>query len=317
MKARPEIDERLLDDALAWQQALESDDADWDGYTAWLEADSRHRQAFDSLALIDAAVKENRASIEALLAARQSAEIPGRSRRRRWVLGGAVAAVLALVVAIPVLQRADPVSTYRSEPGRSRDLALANGTNVTLSPASAIVVTGRDAANIELASGEAYFDVRHDPARTLTVTVNGYQVTDIGTRFVVNGGSGRFHVGVSEGVVSVTLPGSNRTVQVNAGQQMFSDDGVATVSAVPAADIGSWRSGRLSYSDAPLPIVAADIARYSGKTVAVDPSLEKKHFSGILVIGDGTRLVDDLATVMGIQVSPHKDGYRLSAALSR
>ncbi|WP_070155195.1 FecR family protein [Sphingobium phenoxybenzoativorans] len=316
MKARPEITEQMLDEALAWHMMLEADDADWDGYTAWLEADPLHRDAFDAVALVDAAVMDNRTAIRDLVAIRQP-ESSSASPSRRWMLGGAVAAAIALVFAVPMLRKDGAVSTYRTAPGESRDLALANGTNVTLSPASTIIVTGKDAAKIELASGEAYFDVRHDPSRTLTVAVNGYQVTDIGTRFVVNAAGGRFHVGVSEGIVSVTSPDGGRAVQINAGQQMFSGGGGATISSVPAADIGSWRSGRLSYSDAPLPIVAADIARYSGKAVTVDPSLEKKHFSGILVIGDGTRLVDDLATVMDIRVSPQKDGYRLGAAASR
>jgi transmembrane sensor len=316
MKARPNIEERLLDEALSWQMMLENEDADWDGYTAWLEANPRHREVFDSLALVDAAVRDNRSAISDLLAARQS-DAPGAFLSRRWMVGGAVAAAFALVFALPMAWRGDAASTYRSTPGQSREIALANGTNVTLAPASAIIVTGKDAAKIELASGEAYFDVRHDPARILTVTANGYRVTDIGTRFVVNTGGGRFHVAVSEGVVSVIAPQASRTVEVNAGQQMFSGNGNATISTVPTADIGSWRLGRLSYSDAPLSLVAADIARYSGKAVTVDPSLEKKHFSGILVIGDGTRLVDDLATVMGIKVSPEKGGYRFSAAASR
>jgi transmembrane sensor len=233
------------------------------------------------------------------------------------VLGGVAAAALALVITVPLLRQANPVTTYRTDAGKSRDFALANGTNVTLSPSSAIVVTGKDATKIEVASGEAYFDVRHDPARTLTVTVNGYRVTDIGTRFIVNAGGGGFHVGVSEGAVSVLSPKSDREVRINAGQQMFGDDGDATVAPVAPDDIGSWRSGRLSYSDAPLPLVAADIARYSGKPVIVDPSLEKSHFSGILVIGDGTGLLADLANVMAFRISAEQDGYRLSAAPSR
>jgi transmembrane sensor len=314
MTARLDIEDHLLDEALAWQQSLESDDADWDGYVQWLEADPRHREAFDSVALVNAVVVEHAPAVADLLATQPTVDIPHTSHPRRWVAGGAIAAALALVVAIPVLRQGDPVTTYRSEPGKSRDFALANGTNVTLSPSSAMVVTGKDAAKIELASGEAYFDVRHDPARTLTVTVNGYQVTDIGTRFIVNAGGGGFHVGVSEGTVSVVAPQSGQAVQIGAGQQMFGDDGGATVAPITPDDVGSWRSGRLSYSDAPLPLVAADIARYSGKAVIVDPSLEKSHFSGILVIGDGTRLLTDLATVMAIRISPEKGGYRLSAA---
>jgi transmembrane sensor len=49
-------DERIIDEALAWHHALESEDADWDGYTVWLEADPRHRLAFDQISIVDDAV---------------------------------------------------------------------------------------------------------------------------------------------------------------------------------------------------------------------------------------------------------------------
>ena len=58
MTVLKDIDERLLDEALAWRAALESDDADWDGYTLWLEADARHREAFDQIALTERIVDD-------------------------------------------------------------------------------------------------------------------------------------------------------------------------------------------------------------------------------------------------------------------
>lgn len=313
MTARSDIDEEMLDQAVAWQSALESDDADWDGYAAWLEADPRHRQAFDSIALVSAAVEDHKAEISKILEAQASPRPPRSVPARRWFFSGGVAAVLALAFAIPAIWLPPTTTSYTADAGESRSIALANGTHVTLSPSSSIVVHGADAAKIELAGGEAYFDVRHDPNRSLTVSAGGYHITDIGTRFAVNLSRGAFRVGVSEGSISVTSDQSDRGVQVSAGHQLVTSGDALTLSSVATAEVGSWRAGRLSYTDAPLPLVAADISRYSGRTVIVDPSLEKNHFSGTLVIGDGSRLLPDLATILAIQVRAEGNGARISA----
>lgn len=315
MTARTDMDEQMLDEAIAWQAALEQDDTDWDAYLAWLEADPRHREAFDSIALVDAAITDNREQIKSVLA--PDLTVPADPRPNRWrprlLWGSAIAASLAILVAGPILRsNADPV-VYENGGTTNRSLALANGTSVILAPSSRIVVTGNDAGAIELARGEAYFDVRHDPGRTLTVSAGTYRISDIGTRFSVNLANGTFRVGVAEGVVSVYAPSVAKPVRLDAGHQLVGGNGALTLALVDVAQIGSWRSGRLSYTDAPLALVAADISRYSGKAIIVDPSMEKKHFSGSLVIGDGSKLVGDLAGVMGIEAQSTGNSVRLGA----
>ena len=315
MTARLEMDEQMLDQAIAWQAALEQDDADWDAYLAWLEADPRHRQAFDSIALVDAAITDNREQIMPLLSPDLDVAVDPRPRRwrPRLLWGGAIAASLAILIAGPILRsNADPV-VYENSGTTNRSLALANGTSVILAPSSRIVVTGKDASAIELARGEAYFDVRHDPGRMLTVSAGTYRISDIGTRFSVNLASGTFRVGVAEGVVSVEAQGIAKPVRLDAGHQLVGGRGALTLAPVDVAQIGSWRSGRLSYTDAPLALVAADISRYSGKAIIVDPSVEKKHFSGSLVIGDGSKLVGDLAGVMGMETQSTGNAVRIGA----
>ncbi|CAN5243220.1 FecR family protein [soil metagenome] len=315
MTAKSDIEESMLDQALAWQGALEQDDADWDGYMAWLEADPRHRQAFDAVVLVVAAVDDHRAEIAHLLAAQTPAEVPQKRFSRVFTYaGGGLAAAIALMVAVPMLWTQQAAQTYSAQAGAGRTVALANGITVTLAPASSIVVHDTDARQIDLASGEAYFDVRHDPSRTLTVSAGGYSISDIGTRFSVTVGGDVFRVGVSDGNISVASSDMQRAVKVSAGHQLIGAGDGLTLSPVLAGDVGSWRSGRLSYSGAPLSLVAADISRYARKTIKIDPSLEASHFSGTLVIGDGTKLLPDLAAVMGVRVAAEGNGARIAAA---
>lgn len=318
MTARPDIDQYVMDQAVAWHTALERDDADWDAYILWLETDPRHREAFDAVSLVASIADDHRVEIANLLAAQTPAQrAPRRFGRVLAYAGGGIAAAFALMVAVPVIWAPAPVRTYSADGADSRSIDLANGVHVTLSPASSIIVRGKDAGRIDLARGEAFFDVRHDPARSLTVSAGDYSITDIGTRFAVNHAGPSFRVGVSEGMISVVSPRSQQAVQVSAGHQLIGNDEGLKLSSVEAGQVGSWRAGRLSYSDAPLSLVMADIARYSGKRVVIDPSLENTHFSGILVIGDGSKLLEDLATVIGAPLRVEGNGVRLGAAAPR
>ena len=316
MTVRSHEEDRALNEALAWQAALTRDDADWDGYIAWLEADLRHREAYDAIDLVDAAVDTHRRPVLDVLEAPSSVP-PSRFRlpRLAWVIGGGIAAAFAFLLVLPMPWATQSVQSYAAQ-AQARTVRLANGTTVTLSPASEIRVHDEQATRIELAKGEAYFDVRHDPSRTLTVSAGPYSVTDIGTRFSVNRSASAFRVGVSEGVVSIASA-RMETVRVVAGQQLVAAGDTPRLSAVAASDVGSWRTGRLTYSNAPLSLVAADISRYAKTPVIIDPSLENAHFSGSLVIGDGSRLVDDLATIIGARVVRAEGRARLSAAAGR
>jgi transmembrane sensor len=309
------IDDIAQDEALAWREALKRDDPDWDGYVAWLEADPRHRDAINQLDLADAAVADHREQIRYLLSADVRAVRP-RTRVSRILLsaGAAAAAVVAAIVVVPAFRATDSVRSYAADDRKARVVDLGDGIRVALAPGSRILVRDGDATRIELSKGDLFLDVRHDPARTLTVSAGNYSITDVGTRFAVNRAGNELLVGVSEGAVAVSSSLIKTTVRVAAGQQLSAGRDGPTLSRVAPSDVASWRSGRLSYSNAPLSLVVADISRYAGKPVRVDPSLENAHFSGSLVIGDGSRLLSDLALVIGARIDRDKDHDRISAA---
>lgn len=314
MVAQSDIDEGVIDAALGWHAALAHDDADWNGYMDWLEADPCHRVAFDSIALTDRAVSDHRAELATLMAA-QTAPFPAQRRFGRLATFGGigVAAALALMLALPMPWTQQVDQQLGTGVGQSRTIALADGIAVTLAPSSAIVVHGKDAQSIDLSKGEAFFDVRHDPSRTLTVAAGKYRISDIGTRFSVSAGE-VFRVGVSDGVVSVSSTAAADAVQVKAGQQLIGAAGALSMSRVAKDDVGSWQKGRLTYSDAPIALVAADISRYVGKTIKVDPALEASHFSGTLAIGDGSKLLSDLSQLMDVAIRPEGNSILIAPA---
>lgn len=320
MSARPDVDEAVVEQAIAWHQALARDDADWDGYLAWLEADPAHRIAFDQIALLDRMVDDRAEQLRELIAVEPvsvPASVETRGTHRRWWLGGTAAAALAGVIAVPMLTMQTPDTIYATEAGQTRTFDLGQGETVQLAPASRLVARAGDPRRLELAAGEAYFAIAHDPNRVMNVKAAGYAVTDIGTRFAVKLAEESITVGVAEGHVSVA-PEGGAAQKISAGQQVVGRAGdISDARPVASADVGSWRDGRLIYENAPLRLVAADLSRYSGKKVSVDPAIREREFSGVLSIGDGSKLFENLADLMGISYRMDRDRVRLGAQPAR
>jgi transmembrane sensor len=304
------IDEGLLEQASGWHRTLAGDDADWNGFVVWLEADPRHRQAFDTVALTERLIDDHRQRLLAILPDDRMRPPTAISRAM------AIAAVLAAALLLPIPLRSAGDVTYAAGI-HARRVSFDTGITIDLAPAS-VLVASRRMGRLRLARGEAYFTIRPDAARTVSVRAGRYAIADTGTRFAINLSGGSVRVGVAEGRLSITQRHSDAVIGLRAGQQMLAPPlaGTAAVSAVSRGDIGSWRQGRLAYADAPLALVAADVSRHVGRTIWVDPRIAARRFSGRLTIGDGARPAAMLGRVMKVSCSPDGDRIRLAPAIA-
>lgn len=299
--------------AADWHAASDGDGFDWDGFTAWLEADPRHARAYDEVALTDALVHDHAAVLARTTEAVADASVvPFAPRRARWPLwaGGAVAAALVAVIAVP--RFAEPAPQVYETAATSRTLALNDGSTIVLAPRSRLEIAGRDQARMKLAGG-AWFDIRHDPARNLAIAVGDETITDIGTAFDVQNATETLRVAVAEGALGVVSDTLDRPIRLEAGRALALDRRThsAQVGPTETAAAGEWRRGRLSYDQAPLRLVADDLARYAGVTVAVDEAVAGRRFSGTLITGNGKAAARDLSELMGLALVAGVDGYRL------
>lgn len=301
----------IFDSAAAWHAASTDDAMDWDGFTSWLEADPRHRLAYDEVALADTAVAEHRTSLQRAEPANDVGAEP-RSRPRLAWAGGAIAAALVAVLAISPVMR-EPATTYATQDA-SRTIALEDGSQVVLAPHSTLEARSGD-TRLALAGG-AYFAVPHDPSRRLEIAAGPVTISDIGTRFDVQASPTDVRVAVAEGQVSAAAAALDRPLTVAAGQALVFDGqaGTATLRRVVPATVGGWRRGQLTFSDAPLALVVADLERYAGVHVAISKSLRGRRFSGSLNIRDGGAAARDLAGLMGLALRAYGNGYRLEPA---
>ena len=159
--------------------------------------------------------------------------------------------------------------------------------------------------------GAAYFDVPHRDDRTLTITAGEYSVRDIGTRFEVSTQPQGTRIAVADGILTVSSDRLTTPVALRAGQALVAAGRTTALSRSDPAAVGSWRRGQLVYDRVPLALVAADLGRYGGRQVTVDPRIADLRFSGALAIGDGTKLANSVAAILGIAARSDGVGLRL------
>ena len=308
--------DRILDDAAAWHAASLCGTIDWEAFASWLEADPRHRAAFDEIALADDLLGDHRDALrhQATPANDEPAldERPAMHRRSLWFrwAGAAIAASLIALLAVPQLMQ--PAAAIYTTEGEARTIALKDGSVVILAPRSRLEIAGRSDQRMAL-NGGAWFDIRHDPARPLSISAGGVEISDIGTQFDVQADAGQVRIEVAQGTVSVASSALSQPVKLAQGRGLTfaPDEGTAFVKPIDPTQIGEWRQGQLSFDAAPLALVAADLSRYAGLKVTVAKDLRDRNFSGTLVIGDDEAALRDLSQVMDIDLRSSNGTYRL------
>lgn len=310
--------------AAEWHARIDSDSMDWEAFGAWLDADPSHRIAYDAVALLDAEIATEREAILAMLPANDEvgepveATAPTRRRAGWWASGGlAIAAGLAVLV-VPQFRpsQADTPVIYRTGPGETRAIALQDGSRIVIDRNSELALRDGAAPEIDMKSGGAFFDIRHDPARTMVIHAGDYEVRDIGTRFDVARTPDHLSVAVAQGHVTVGAPGAEG-LKLAGGQRVdiAGSRGEATIRRQDADDVASWRDGRLVYDNTPLSLVAVDLSRYAGRAVSVDPAVAGLRVSGVLTIGDGSRLVGQIEELLPVKAAVEDHRIHLSRAL--
>lgn len=307
--------DKARDQAIAWFNRLQDPDFEesgWIDFTAWLEAASEHRAAYD-------AVESVWLGFEFLPQAKIIPMGLRRPHKPAFGLGYAAAAsVAAVIVGLGAMgylsTRPPPVQTYQTAAREVRTVALADGSTVTLDRGSAMKVAfDARQRRVELVSGEANFAVVHDPARPFIVAVGDRRIRDIGTEFDVLAQGERLRVTVSHGLVDVdaSAPGGS-SFRLAAGDQLDQHRGEAPVIRKVAGSVPGWRDGVLVYRDAPLGDVAADLGRYLGTPVRLAPGAGEMTFSGVLRIADGQEMIGRLEAFLPLEASRGPDGVLLS-----
>lgn len=267
-------------------------------FAAWLNQSPDHRRAYEEIAAF-----WNHPNLREVLATTPLSRPV--SRRPGWRVGLVLAAGLALLAVIyrPVVLNcldADICTTI----GETRVSTLADGSRVLLNTDSALRVRyGPRERRVELARGEAYFEVQPNPQQPFVV-VGAHSETRVkGTRFTVRIGAERDSVTVIGGVVEVS--GAGRTAPLLRQNDHVGVDasGPGRVDTVQATLTTAWIKGNAVFDNAPLTEVIAELGRYRrGAVIFAKPALKSLRVGGHFDLGDTDRALDSLEQTLPIRV---------------
>lgn len=298
--------ERVQEEAVLWFARLRGDevaDAERAAFAVWLDTDARHRREYDLLEQLWDASSQLRPSAAA------------KPKRRQALRAAAGLASIALVCGWLGWAWLD--GRMATEPGESRHMRLADGSELDIAPNTHLRVRfDSERRRLELDEGRIVVSVATDRQRPFEVAAGGGVVRDIGTRFEVDAGQDRTRVTVAEGVVEIDLPASGSTRRkVGAGETAEYDGrSVFPARLMDAVAALAWTKGQLVFDAAPLEEVAAALNRYRKTPIEfVDPSVANIRVSGVFLIGDEAatlRAIERVAPVQFVQ-----DGMRVVARL--
>jgi len=247
----------------------------------------------------------------ALLRVKTRAKATARTALRRFAGFAAAAAILMIAGVIATGRLSDnrdetaSIRTYSTAIGQRDSVVLADGSRIILGPASRAVVRDNE---VQL-TGEAFFDIVHNPSRPFTVRAGDVIVRDVGTEFSVHTDpTAPVRVVVREGAVllrrgtdSVTLLAGDVGVVEPTGR-------VEASRGAASPDDLAWTTGRLVFRNASIAELAADLRRWYGVELRVtDSALLRRHFTGSFAGEPANRVLDVIALALGAQVERRGD----------
>lgn len=333
-------DQKSIDaEAADWLVRLEESNvsaADRVAFLAWRGASARHSDAFERLVLLWGAFDEAKVLADYAvsdenmeLLAKDAAQARFGWLGRRSVLTGMAAsvAIFGVIGASVTIQNqlSGPQHySFVTAIGEQQTVALPDGSVIELNTNSRLEYAyGKDARDIWLSRGEAYFKVAPDKERPFSVRVPNGRVVAVGTAFTVrlNDYDSKVDVLVSEGRV-VLVPESSYPAQtaapqevggammqaataVSAGQSAVIKGDIESVDLVEPETLArklSWRQGVLAFSGDPLSDVVADVSRYTDIAIEIDEqTLRDLPVTGYFKIGDVDEMFEALEIMADLQ----------------
>jgi transmembrane sensor len=328
VNGEPEVVQTAAD----WWTRLRDPHRDDDAAARWLEWTAADTSRIDAFERVDELANQLGAIDPDSRAALLREFAPQPSWRRRW-LPFALAASLAIVAIATGFaflrgHDANPVESglITTAIAVERNVALADGSRVAVGGATELRTRfASDLRHVELARGEAFFEIAHDTNRPFIVAAGAVSIRAVGTAFNVRRTGERVTIAVTEGRVRITGSDDDSMARASgpdaleavAGQQVSYDphaSGLAVVSISPARAT-SWRDHRLEFVDEPLDVVVANINRYSARPLRiVDAQVETLTFTGTVRPDALDGWLRALGKVLPVRVTTSGDSIALASS---
>lgn len=250
---------------------------------------------------------------------------PRRGYRRIWA--AAAAAAVLITMSWAWLMRPPPETVIQNAFGVVKKIVLADSSIVILDAHSEIhfqkgkrFLENRSV----LLKGEAYFEVRHDPAHPFTVRTIAGRVEDIGTSFVVRGGgnAGIMLVALVSGRIAFAPGGAEGGNREREERLIMRPGEVYTYNTsnrelkrlpVAAADLTGWTRNELVFKNERLREVLAEMERrYGYHFVVRDSTLFSHRFTGVTPLDQPELVIQKIKDLYDLKVMIKGDSIFLA-----
>lgn len=245
----------------------------------WLDADPLHVRAWASVDGVFEAMGDHPPPPAAV------AE-PAWRRWSTWHRAAGLALAACLGFAILPWARLHWQADVITGAGETRDLRLADGSRLRLGPESAIALPGQGHdRTVRLLAGQAWFEVKHDPAAPFRVIAGSITAIDMGTAFDVRRTGKATSVAVAQGQVRVldlgTAPATTRSL--TAGQWVSVARDHALIDGHEAAGlVGAWRNGTIVIRNRTLSEAIQELRPwYGGRIILTDAAFGQQRIDGV------------------------------------
>lgn len=296
----------MTEEAMDWfirLQEMPDDGRTADAFKGWLAIDPRHGEAFRRIERLMALPALREASRRD--AARLAATKPPRAGHGWMKYAASIAAIFILVLgyiqypALLLRWQAD----HLTQAGEQKIVTLPDGSEMRLNTASAVTLDFADGRRrVRLLAGEAFFDVRPDPAHPFAVTAQFSETTVKGTAFAVRTEADEDVILLERGRVAVSrLTAPNDEVALEPGQAVAADAAsISKPSLFDAQSALAWREGRIVFQDATFARALGELDRYYDGTVLIaSRRLDAHKVSGSYRIDDPATAILTVAAAVG------------------
>lgn len=306
----------VADEALDWFLRLQEDHSPetLQAFETWESSRHEHKAAFDGLVRMQtmgSLYKATEADRERQIKDCRTTSVGRHARRFSPLRLGAFSAV-AIVFAVVISLQLPGVmlrwnADYLTVTGERQTITLPDGSLVTLNTSSAIAVHfNDDLRRVTLLEGEAYFDVKHDPAHPFVVASKFSEVEVKGTAFAVQTDDSKDIVSLERGRVEVTrINEKSDRATLEPGQTIEAGNG--GLSAVTATDIPqslAWRDGGVVFRDRQFGDALPNLQRYfGGRVLVMSDRFAAKRVSGNYRIDEPEAAIRTLAASVGATVT--------------
>lgn len=253
---------------------------------------------------------------------------------RRYLLAGGAAAAASVYGAINLRPLLKPGSRIETKKGEVRQIALNDGSVLTLNTSTAVSVRfSRRRRDIELFSGEVLIDVAHDPGRPLIVTAGATHTRAVGTSFSVRMKPESVKVLVREGVVEVgaaagPVPSGALRVAADSILVIPTDDlgrdepgATLALSRLTPSEVHkelAWLDGRLAFEGDTIADAIQEFARYSDTEIILDdPDLSHQEIAGLYQANDPVGFARAIGASFNAGVTVSAGKVRISGPISQ